>query len=74
MAKRTYHREHSVKYGNRQGFNGPILQRYYRKEQQTMLSMTYLAVLEPGEDGSYGISFPDLPGCFSYGEIGRAHV
>ena len=33
-----------------------------------MLSMTYLAVLEPGEDGSYGISFPDLPGCFSYGE------
>lgn len=30
--------------------------------------MTYLAVLEPGEDGSYGISFPDLPGCFSFGE------
>ncbi|WP_300676912.1 type II toxin-antitoxin system HicB family antitoxin [uncultured Acetatifactor sp.] len=30
--------------------------------------MTYLAILEPGEDGSYGISFPDLPGCFSYGE------
>lgn len=33
-----------------------------------MLSMTYLAVLEPGEDGSYGISFPDLPGCFIHGE------
>ena len=33
-----------------------------------MLSITYLAVLEPGEDGSYGISFPDLPGCFSYAE------
>lgn len=32
-----------------------------------MLNMTYLAVLEPGEDGSYSISFPDLPGCFSYG-------
>lgn len=32
-----------------------------------MLSMTYLAVLEPGEDGSYGISFPDLPGCFRAG-------
>ena len=46
----------------------PYLQCYYRKEQQTMFSMTYLAVLEPGEDGSYGISFPDLPGCFSYGE------
>ena len=30
--------------------------------------MTYHAVLEPGEDGSYGISFPDLPGCFSFGE------
>lgn len=32
-----------------------------------MLNLTYLAVLEPGEDGSYSISFPDLPGCFSYG-------
>ena len=33
-----------------------------------MLNLTYLAVLEPSEDGSYGISFPDLPGCFSFGE------
>ena len=32
-----------------------------------MLNLTYLAVLEPGSDGSYSISFPDLPGCFSYG-------
>jgi predicted RNase H-like HicB family nuclease len=30
-----------------------------------MLNLTYLAVLEPGDDGGYGISFPDLPGCFS---------
>lgn len=33
-----------------------------------MLNVTYLAVLEPAEDGCYGISFPDLPGCFSFGE------
>lgn len=33
-----------------------------------MLNLTYLAVLEPGEDGSYSISFSDLPGCFSYGD------
>lgn len=33
-----------------------------------MLNLTYLAVLEPGEDGSYGISFPDLPGCFSFAD------
>lgn len=33
-----------------------------------MLNLTHLAVLEPGEDGSYSISFPDLPGCFSYGD------
>ena len=26
-----------------------------------MLNLTYLALLEPGEDGCYGISFPDLP-------------
>lgn len=31
-----------------------------------MLNLTYLAILEPGEDGSYGISFPDLPGCYSF--------
>ena len=39
-----------------------------RKEHGTMLNLTYLAVLEPGEDGSYGISFPDLPGCFSFSD------
>ena len=33
-----------------------------------MLNVTYLAVLEPAEDGSYSIFFPDLPGCFSYGK------
>ena len=33
-----------------------------------MLNMTYLAILESAEDGGYGISFPDLPGCFSFGE------
>ena len=33
-----------------------------------MNNLTYLALLEQGEDGSYSISFPDLPGCFSYGE------
>lgn len=33
-----------------------------------MLNLTYLAVLEPGADGSYSIFFPDLPGCFSYGK------
>lgn len=33
-----------------------------------MLNVTYLAVLEPGEDGSYSVFFPDLPGCFSYGK------
>lgn len=32
-----------------------------------MLNLTYLAVLEAGEGGSYSVSFPDLPGCFSYG-------
>lgn len=33
-----------------------------------MLTLTYLAVLEPGADGSYSIFFPDLPGCYSYGK------
>ena len=33
-----------------------------------MKNLTYLAVLEPGEDGSYSVSFPDLPGCFSLGD------
>ena len=33
-----------------------------------MLNITYLAVLEPEEDGSYSVFFPDLSGCFSYGK------
>ncbi|MBR1636212.1 MAG: type II toxin-antitoxin system HicB family antitoxin [Lachnospiraceae bacterium] len=33
-----------------------------------MRSLTYFAVLEPSENGGYGIFFPDLPGCYSYAE------
>ena len=33
-----------------------------------MMNLTYLAVLEPGTDGSYSAFFPDLPGCYSYGK------
>lgn len=32
-----------------------------------MRKLTYLAVLEPSED-SYGVFFPDLPGCISLGD------
>lgn len=32
-----------------------------------MRKITYLAVLEPAEDG-YGVFFPDLPGCISFGK------
>ena len=38
------------------------------KGAANMMNLTYLAVLEPGEDGSYSVYFPDLPGCFSYGD------
>lgn len=32
-----------------------------------MRKITYLAVFEPGKDG-FGVSFPDLPGCISFGK------
>ena len=32
-----------------------------------MKKMTYLAVLEHSKDGGFGVWFPDLPGCISYG-------
>lgn len=32
-----------------------------------MRKYSYPAVFEPGEDG-YGVYFPDLPGCISFGE------
>lgn len=32
-----------------------------------MRKITYLAVFEPSEDG-YGVYFPDLPGCASFGK------
>lgn len=30
--------------------------------------MTYLAILESKKDGSFYVTFPDLPGCSSYGD------
>jgi predicted RNase H-like HicB family nuclease len=33
----------------------------------TMAKKTYAAMFEPAEEG-YGITFPDLPGCVSFGE------
>lgn len=33
-----------------------------------MRKATYLAVFEPSGDGSYSVSFPDLPGCVSWGK------
>jgi predicted RNase H-like HicB family nuclease len=32
-----------------------------------MRKSTYFAVFEPSNDGGYGVYFPDLPGCISYG-------
>lgn len=33
-----------------------------------MRKVTYLAVFEPAGGESYAVSFPDLPGCISWGE------
>jgi len=33
-----------------------------------MRKLTYYAVFEPSSDGSYGVYWPDLPGCTSYGK------
>lgn len=30
--------------------------------------VTYQGVFEPSEDGAFGVYFPDLPGCTSYGK------
>lgn len=32
-----------------------------------MRKLTYLAVCEPDESNGYGVYFPDLPGCVTYG-------
>ncbi len=33
-----------------------------------MRKLTYFAVFEPSNDGGYGVYFPDLLGCTSYGK------
>ncbi len=33
-----------------------------------MRKLTYFAIFEPSQGGGYGVYFPDLPGCTSYGE------
>ena len=37
-------------------------------EEVFMRKSTYLAVFEPNGSGGYGVYFPDLPGCTSYGD------
>jgi predicted RNase H-like HicB family nuclease len=32
------------------------------------LDFVYAAILEPNDDGSYTVTFPDLPGCISEGK------
>lgn len=38
-----------------------------------MRKVTYIAVLEPSSDG-YGVYFPDLPGCVTFGETVEAAI
>lgn len=33
-----------------------------------MRKLSYLAVFEPNGKGGYGVYYPDLPGCISYGD------
>ena len=33
-----------------------------------MKKLTYYAVFEPSTDGNYGVYWPDLPGCTSFGK------
>jgi len=37
-----------------------------------MRKLTYLAVFEPNGDGSYGVYFPDVPGCITVGDSFKA--
>lgn len=40
-----------------------------------MAKRTYSAMLEPAETGGFGVSFPDLPGCVSFGpDLAEAHA
>jgi len=46
--------------GNKQGSNF--------EEVLQMRKLVYYAVFEPSTDGSYGVFWPDLPGCVSMGD------
>lgn len=43
-----------------------------------MAKRTYAAMMEPAPEGGFGVSFPDLPGCVSFGDtledaVAQAH-
>jgi predicted RNase H-like HicB family nuclease len=40
----------------------------YTEEAEKARELKYFAVFEPSNDGGYGVYFPDLPGCASYGK------
>lgn len=31
-------------------------------------SLTYYAIFDPAEEGGFNVSFPDFPGCVTYGQ------
>ena len=38
-----------------------------RTKQHFMINNTYFAVFDPAEEGGYNVSFPDFPGCVTFG-------
>jgi predicted RNase H-like HicB family nuclease len=44
------------------------------ERKKAMAKRSYPALLEPAEGGGFGVVFPDLPGCVSFGETYEAAV
>lgn len=38
-----------------------------RTKQHLMINNKYFAVFDPAEEGGYNVSFPDFPGCVTFG-------
>ena len=38
-----------------------------RTKKHLILNNTYFAVFDPAEEGGYDVSFPDFPGCVTFG-------
>jgi predicted RNase H-like HicB family nuclease len=52
---------------NKRTAKKPASERTLKKKKKPMKNSIYFAIFEPAIEGGYNVSFPDFPGCVTFG-------